>query len=400
MSSRIRGQVAVVGVGSTPYRQGRATTLLGLGLEAAIAAIEDAGIDKSEIDGICGSGGDVFAVGDASYLALQGALGIERTTWVLNSWLASCFVYAAEAVATGLCDTVLVVQARSGPVGATPSGTSDAFRTRSAQMARRAVWRNVDPAQRWYHSAEPYAAWMGRYLHDYGASKDVFGYVAINNRSHAVRNPNALYSTPLTWDEYHRSPDVWSPMQKLDMDVSVDVGEALVLTTAERARDLPKPPVYVDAMALGGSRVGEHYENGIGWSELAPSAAMRGLWRRTDLSTGDVDVFFPYDGTTLAAVQFTEAAGFCQAGEAPELFASSWDSDESILRLNGRTQVGTNGGNLSQGRSGGFGFYAEAVRQLRGECDGRQVPDAACALIGAGSFHHDPAAVLLTANDS
>ena len=393
----LRGQVAVVGVGSTTYSRDAGKSYLGLGLEAAIAAIKDAGIDKSEIDGICGSGRDPFSVGEAPYLALQGGLGIETTTWVLNSWLGSCFVYAAQAVATGLCDTALIVQSYRRSADMSASAVADPFRQRAADLTGPGIWRNTDLAQRWYHSGEPYAAWMARYMNDFSASKDVFGRIAVNNRSHAVRNPNAALRTPLTLEEYHESREVWAPMQMLDMDFPVDMGEALVLTTAERARDLPGKAVYIDAMSMGGTRIGEHYENGLGWGEFSPWKAMAGLWNRTDLTVDNMDLFFPYDGFTVCAVGFTEAAGFCGPGEATDLFKSSWDAERDILRLRGRTQVATNGGNLSQGRSGGFNYYAEAVRQLRGDVGDRQVPNARNALIGAGSFYHDPVAVLLTA---
>ena len=394
----LRGQVAVVGVGSTPYLRDAKKTYLGLALEAAIAAIKDAGVDKSEINGIVGSGRDVFSVGDATYLAVQGALGIEKTTWVLNSWLGSCFVYAAQAVATGLCDTLLLVQAYRRGAEMSQSAAGDRFRQRQAEITGAGSWRNTDLAQRWYHNGEPYAAWMARYMHDYGVSKDVFGRIAVNNRSHAARNPNAAARTPITLDDYHASREIWTPMQLLDMDVPVDAGEALVLTTAERARDLPGQAVYVDAMSLGGTQIGEFYENGLGWGKFSPWRAMEGLWARTDLTVEDADLFYAYDGFTVNALAFTEAAGFCGLGEATDLFQSSWDKEQNILRLNGgRTLMSTNGGNLSQGRTGGAGYYSEAVRQLRGDCGDRQAPGARTALIGAGSFYHDPAAVLLTA---
>jgi acetyl-CoA acetyltransferase len=394
----LRGQVAVVGVGSTPYRRDARKTYLGLALEAAIAAIKDAGVDKSEINGIVGSGRDVFSVGDATYLAVQGALGIEKTTWVLNSWLGSCFVYAAQAVATGLCDTLLLVQAYRRGAEMSQSAANDPFRQRQAQVTGAGIWRNSDLAQRWYHNGEPYAAWMARYMHDYGVSKDIFGRIAVNNRSHASRNPNAIARTPITLDDYHASREIWTPMQLLDMDIPVDAGEALVLTTAERARDLPGKAVYLDAMSLGGTSVGEFYENGLGWGQFAPFRAMEGLWQRTDLTAADADLFYAYDGFSINALAFIEAAGFCGLGEATDLFQSSWDKEQNIVRLNGgRTLMSTNGGNMSQGRTGGAGYYSEAVRQLRGDCGDRQAAGARTALIGAGSFYHDPAAVLLTA---
>ncbi len=187
-------------------------------------------------------------------------------------------------------------------------------------------------------------------------------------------------------------------MQLLDMDLPVDCGEALIITTAERARDLPRKPVYIHAMSLGGSRVGEFYENTLSWSENSSWKSLEGLWERSELRVEDMDLFFPYDGYTINAVALTEAAGFCKPGEASDLFESSWDTDRNILRLLGRTYVSTNGGNLSHGRAGGFNYYTDAVRQLRGTEGERQVPGVKNALLCAGSsFFHDPAAVVLRA---
>jgi hypothetical protein len=204
---------------------------------------------------------------------------------------------------------------------------------------------------------------------------------------------------PLTLDEYHDSRMIWEPMQMLDMDVPVDCGEAVIITTAERARDLPRKPVYIHAMSLGGSRIGEFYENTLPWTENAFWIALEGLWARSELRIPEIDIFFPYDGYTVDAIAITEAAGFCKPGEASDLFKSSWDARANILRLNdGHTLVTTHGGGLSQGRAGGFNFYTEAVRQLRGTEGMRQVPDAKTALICIGSFFHDPSAVILRAD--
>ena len=396
----LRDKIAVVGVGSTPYGRDLQRTALSLGLEAALQAIADAGIDRKEIDGLCGSGMDTLAMGGAGFLSLQGALGIERMTWVKNGWLGSSFVYAAEAVFAGLCDAALVVQTNMREVLMSRSAARDPFRLRAAQKKMGAgLFGEDDFARRWMHSGEPYAAWMGRYMHDYGATKDVFGLMAVNNRSHAIKNPNALMKAPLTLQEYHASRMIWEPMQMFDMDVPVDCAEAVIITTAERARNLRRKPVYIHAMSLGGSRVGEFYENTLSWNQNALWIALQGLWARSELRVGDVDVFYPYDGYSIDAIAATEASGFCKPGEASDLFKSAWDVKESILRLNnGRTLVTTNGGGLSQGRAGGFNFYTEAVRQLRGTEGARQVPGAKAALLCIGSFFHDPAAVMLRSN--
>jgi acetyl-CoA acetyltransferase len=396
----LRDKIAVVGVGSSPYGRNLRRTALSLGLEAAVKAIADAGIDKQEIDGLCGSGMDPLAMGGAGFLSLQGALGIEKTTWVKNSWLGSSFVYAAEAVFAGLCDTALIVQTNMREVLMSRSAARDPFRLRAAEKKLgQGLFGQDDFARRWMHSGEPYAAWMGRYLHDYGATKDVFGLIAVNNRSHAANNPNAVMREPLTLDQYRASRMIWEPMQMFDMDVPVDCGEALILTTAERARDLRCKPVYVHAMSLGGSRVGEYYENTLPWDQNALWIALEGLWARSELRARDVDLFYPYDGYTIDAVASIEAAGFCRAGEASDLLGSAWDAQHGVLRLNGgRTLVTTNGGGLSQGRAGGFNLYTEAVRQLRGTEGTRQVRDAKSALLCIGSFFHDPAAVMLRAS--
>jgi acetyl-CoA acetyltransferase len=390
--------LAVVGIGSTQYGRDLGRSRLSLGLEAATKAIVDAGLGRDDIDGICGSGMDVLAVGGAGFLSLQGALGIERTTWVKNGWLGSCFVYAAEAVFAGLCDHALVVQVNVRGLDMSRSAANDAFRRRSAELG--AGFGGTGPggdfARRWVHSGEPYAAWMRRYMHDFGATKDVFGRIAVNNRTHASHNPNAALRTPMTMEEYHESRMIWEPMQMFDMDYPVDCGEAVVITTAERARDLPHRPVLIHAMSLGGARIGEFYENSPSWTDNSSWACLAGVRDRSDIAVEDLDLFFPYDGYTINAVSLTEAAGFCEPGGASDLFESSWDDKEQILRLNGHTLVNTHGGGLSQGRAGGFNFYTEAVRQLRGSEGDRQVPDARTALICAGSsFFHDPAGVVL-----
>ena len=392
----LKDKVAIVGVGSTAYGRDLERSELSLGLEAAVNAIKDSGIDRSEIDGLCGSGMTPLAMGGAGFLSLQGALGIERCTWVKNGWLGSALVYAVEAVFSGLCDTVLVVQTNMRGVNMSRAAARDPFRLRASQYTD--VGGDVgvgDFAKRWHHSGEPYAAIMRRYCHDYGTNQDAFGLMAVNNRSHGARNPQAVMRLPITLDDYHASRTIWDPMKMADMDVPVDCGEALVITTAERARDLPHKPVFVHAMALGGTRVGEFYENTLGWTENAFWVAMQGLKDRSDIALTDIDLFYPYDGYTLDAIAVTEAAGFCKPGEAGDYFKANWDSADNILRLNGRTQVTTNGGGLAMGRAGGSNLYAEAVRQLRGGEGARQVAGASTALLGIGSFFHDPSAVVV-----
>jgi acetyl-CoA acetyltransferase len=394
----LKDKVAVVGLGSTPYGRDFQRSWLSLGLEAAIKAIDDAGIDRHEIDGIVGTGMTPLAVGNAGFLSVQGALGIEKITWGKNGWLGSAFVFAVEAVFSGLCDTCLVVQSYRRELNMSRSAASDPFRLRSSRFSETGGMGGRDFARRWLHSGEPYAAWIKRYMKDFGVDKRAFGLMAVNNRSHGARNPHAVAQQPISLDDYYNSRMIWEPMQMLDMDVPVDCAEAHVITTAERARDLPHKPVYIHAMSLGGTRCGEFYENSLAWTELAHWVAARGMLDRSDIQVPDVDLFFPYDGYTIDAVCTVEASGWCKPGETGDFFKQSWDPVEGVLKLNGRTRVSTHGGGLALGRAGGSNFYSEAVRQLRGTEGARQVEDAKTAMINIGSFFHDPAAVMLRAD--
>lgn len=395
----MKDQVVIVGVGSSPYGRDLGRSRLSLGLEAAVKAIEDAGIDKQQIDGICGNSMGMLAVGDAGCLSLQGALGIERITWMINSTQGAALAHPAYAVAAGACDYALVVQVLVRGPGMSSSAANDPLRMRMAMSEGGGGFGRGHVEQRWTHSAEPYAAWAGRYLATYNAPRDVFGMVAINNRSWAAKNPEAILKTPINMETYLNSRMIREPLAVLDMDLPCDCAEALVITTAEHARDLKQKPVYIHAMTLGGTRVGEYYENGLAWNKTCPWVAMEALWPKSDLKREDMDLFFPYDGFSPITVSFTEAAGYCGVGECWDLFQDCWDAEAGILRLNGgKTVLTTNGGGMSHGRNGGFNFYAEAVRQLRGQAGERQVPNAKYALMGIGSFYHDPVAAVLRAD--
>src|SRR5262245_3645060 len=148
--------VAIVGIGSTAYGRDLGRSQLSLGLEAAINAIKDAGIDKTQIDGISGTGSHI-GVGDAGFLSLQGALGIPEATWMTNSMLGSFFVHAVAAVQSGICNYALTVQAFTRGVGMSRSAMNDPFRTHAVAGEGGGAYgrvENPDTAQRWIHAAE------------------------------------------------------------------------------------------------------------------------------------------------------------------------------------------------------------------------------------------------------
>lgn len=399
----LKDQVAIVGIGAAPFSRHSNRSLLDLGLEAAVNAIKDAGIDKGQIDGICGTGLGVMQTHNAGVLSLTGALGLPELSWAMNGWLGSQIVYSAEAVFAGTCDYCLIVQAEHRVPAWSASAANDPFRVRASNLGKSVASPGTSEvfdhySEGWIHSGEPYAAYMNWYLDKFGVPREMLGMMAINNRQWASQNPAAAMREPFTMDDYMSARMIRSPLGLLDLDLPIDAAEAMVITTADRAKDLPNKPVYIHALSLGQARVSEYYENAV-WGEQAPWKAFANLWKRSDIQREDIDLFYPYDGYTPTMVGHTEAAGFAPTGELWGLFQDSWDEGRQKLKLNGRTEVHTGGGSLSHGRLGGFNYYSEAVKQLRGQAEGdRQVPGATTALFGIGSFFHDPAAVIFRAD--
>lgn len=396
----VAGKVAIVGIGQTPYGRDLKRTNLDLGLEAARLAVRDAGLTKNDIDGICGTGAGFFARYGANMLSIQEAMGIPRVTWPTNAALGAAVVNAANAVAAGACDTALVVQAYSRGTFMSRSAANDPFRMRAAEHpvgeggGRGPSLGPPDYATRFGVSA--YSGEMQRYMQRYNVSREVIGLIAVNNRTNASLNDHAVMRTPITMDDYMSARMVREPLGLLDLDLPVDGANAVVVTTAERARDLPRKPVYFEVATYGQSGFGIHsYENVRAWNKTAPWYAMADMWTKTDLTIKDIDMFFPYDGYTPIALNFTEAAGWCKEGEALDFFRRHWDKTENRLKIDGRKLFSPNGGSLSDGRTGGSNYYHEAVLQLRGEAGKRQIPNARTALLGIGSFFHDPVAVIL-----
>ena len=214
-----------------------------------------------------------------------------------------------------------------------------------------------------------------------------FGYVAINDRSNAMRNPAAAMRDPLTMDDYLAARMIRWPLCLLDMDVPVDGADAFVITTAERARDLPHRPVLVHAATLGHDRQERRGPD----SEPAPARpagrrASRSRRRATSGST-TVDVYFPYDGFTVITLNWIENAGFCGPGEAGAFIAEHWD-DATQPHPHRRPHPGEPARRRAVRRAAtqGSGHLREAVHQLQGRAGDRQVAGAERAIVTAGGF--------------
>ena len=389
----IRRQVAVVGVGTTPYtRSGGTKSRPHLAAEACIAAVRDAGLRPADINGLVGN------TLQASPQNVQEGLGIPALTWWAGALLpfSLSFTEAANAVFSGACNTAIAYQGQRR--------TSSTSRTAGAGDALHGLPDTGKQVDHHLHEQyfipygnrhTTYAGFMRRYMHEHGAQREDFGRIAINSRTNAMRNEHATLREPLTMDDYLAGRMVRDPMCVYDMDYAVDGGDALVLTTAERARDLVENPVYIEAISFG-QQVHNELDTYANIETVGQTIAAPSLFAKTDLGVHDIDVAELYDGFSIITMKWLESLGFCEAGQGPAFVKDSWDPSENRLKLAGRVPLNTHGGSLSEGATQGGGHLREAVVQLQHRAGDRQVPGASVAVVTIGGLFFNSTCLLLT----
>jgi acetyl-CoA acetyltransferase len=391
-----RDRVAIVGLGRSPYARDRGGRSQGaLVVEATTAALRDAGLAATDVDGICGS------MVNASWL--QAALGIPAVSWFANpsAVIGNQMVAAVAAVSAGMCDTALVYHHAYRMAFSSRSAGKDPMRRRaSVGLADgRSSWGtgHADPGPYSMWGAPAYAAWADWYLTTFGYGRDRLGLVAINSRTNAGANDNAVYRDPLTMDDYLAGRMVRDPLTIYDMDIPIDGADAFVVTTTERARNLPQPPVLVHAATLGHTDYGSE-EQLRDLDHAGQMVVVDRLWAKSELTLGDVDVFYPYEGFSNIALAWFENVGYCRRGEGGDFVHQHWVEDEQRIVIDGRIPVNTHGGSLSEGGTQGAGHLHEACLQLRGQAGVRQVDGAGVALVTPGGFYFNSQGILLRAD--
>ena len=226
------------------------------------------------------------------------------------------------------------------------------------------------------------ANWIGmnanQYLHRYGAPREMLGLIAVNGRRNAALNPRAIYRDPMTMDDYLSARPITSPFGLYDCDVPCDGSIAVIVSAASVADDLPHPAVRIEA-------VGTQILERVSWDQdtLTHEPQVIGqaahLWTRTGMRPSEVDLALVYDGFTFNAISWIEGLGFCGFGEAYD-----WLDGGRRIALDGELPVNPHGGQLSEGRTHGFGFLYEAVTQLRHDAGERQVKNAKTAVVTSG----------------
>jgi acetyl-CoA acetyltransferase len=369
----MKNQVAFAGAATTGFvAKNTPRSQASYAAEACMKVIRQCGLTPADIDGICGMSPPPQDV--------QSMLGIPEITWFAHAAipLVNAVAVATAAVHSGQCTTALVYHAPYRLPWNTANSLQDPFRGLGLPSG-------PGPGPETIFGGVGYTAWASRYLHEFGVPREHLGLVAVNDRSNAARNPAAAMRTPMTMDDYLAARMIRWPLCLLDMDVPVDGGDAFIITTTERARDLALPPVLVNAVTLG--MIDKNQE------DQTPSLRHHGqhvvvdaLRRKSDFWTDGTDVYFPYDGFTPITLNWFENTGWCGPGEAGAFLAANWDAEGNRILIDGRIPVNPHGGALSEGGTQGSGHIREAVHQLQGLAGERQVPGARTALLTLGGF--------------
>jgi acetyl-CoA acetyltransferase len=376
VENALRNKVVVAGVGYSQIGKHTGRSEGSLAVEACLKAIADAGLTTEQVDGVAAWPDRVASVFEGPPIAyVHRALGLGEVRY----WQAfgagpgqlSSVIGAAHAIVAGAADVVLCYRAhlRQETRFYVPGGlTTQAV---SGDMALRAPYGLPAGTPR-------YALWAQRHAYERGYTDEDRGAVVLTCREHAQLNPRAVwYGTPLTMDEYLASDVIASPLRILDCDMPIDGAVAAVLVNADRAADLPKRPVFLNAMASGTGPTLDS-EAWRDMSVMASKYAADQMWASTDLGPADVDVAQIYDGFSSLTLSWLEDMGFVAPGEAGAFLREGRGSLGSDL------PICTDGGSLGGGRLHGFSKLAEAVEQLRGESGPRQVEGAEVAAVCNG----------------
>jgi len=388
-TDRFEQHVVISGVGQSVIGRQVDRSGFQLTLDAVLAAIDDAGLTVDDIDGLAmfpgGGVANLPGYANGNLYEVQDALRI-TTTWRQGQveGMSLPFSAPAQAVATGQARHAVIWRTVKEGSAARRAGGRPAYgANKPVAEGSMAWWLPLGALSPVCHVA-PFAT---RYMHEYGVTREQLAWIPVTQRAHAARNPNAVYRTPLSVEEYMESRMISSPICLYDCDVPADGATAIVVSAVDTVPDL-RAPVRIAAMAgvIDQRPSWEQWED-MGRVGYATAAAM---WNRTDLTPDDVHVAQLYDGFTIEAVWWLEAMGFCGTGEA-----GSFVEGGKRISLDGQLPLNTWGGQLSGGRlHAGFGHTAEAVRQLRGEAGERQVPGAEVAAIGNVGGYEAGAALL------
>ncbi|HVV38185.1 MAG TPA: OB-fold domain-containing protein [Acidimicrobiales bacterium] len=378
-TERFEHNSVISGIGRSRYGRRLMVNPLSLTMDACLAAIADAGLTVDDIDGLStypGAAG--MGMSEGGITAVEDALRI-RPTWFNGGGEipgpAGSLMAAMLAINAGLCRHVLcfrtVWEATNAALGQVRASGVGGGRVSGINGEWRAPF-GATSAANWL------AMNASQYMHRYGATRELLSWIAINGRTNAGRNPHAVYRDPMTPDDYFNARMITTPFGLFDCDVPMDGSVAVVVSATDTVADLASQPIRVDAI---GSQILERvsWEQDTVTHEPQVIGQCAHLWSRASLTPADVDLALIYDGFTFNAVTWIEALGFCELGGAQD-----WLDGGRRIALDGDVPVNPHGGQLSEGRTHGFGLIYEAVAQLRHDAGERQVSGAEVAVVTSG----------------
>jgi acetyl-CoA acetyltransferase len=376
--SGLSGAAAIVGIGATEFSKESGRSELQLSVEAVRAALADCGLTASDVDGLT-----TFTMDTSSEIAVARELGIPELRFfsrINYGGGAACATVqqAAMAVATGVADVVVCYRGFN-------ERSESRFGQFSLAAAAQVNTNGLDNA--WTYPmglgtpAATVAMQARRYMHEYGATSEDFGRVAVADRRHAANNPAAFFfGKPITLADHQASRMIVDPLHLLDCCQESDGAVALVVVSTERAKDLPNRPAVIAAAAQGSGRdqfvMTSYYRDDIGIPEMG--VVGRELWRQSGLGPDDVQTAVLYDHFTPYVLMQLEELGFCRPGDAKDFIA------DGAIEIGGRLPLNTHGGQLGEAYIHGMNGIAEAVRQVRGTSV-NQVAGVEHVLVTAGT---------------
>src|SRR6202158_526154 len=370
--ANLSGTYAIVGVGTSRFGKLQGVSTMGFTLEASKRALEDAGVPRDAIDGVLVMMPAIMGEQHGWAARVAAYLGIEPTfsaTMDMGGATACGSVQTAiAAIDAGYCHTVLCCFAtQNWPQGVAMQLFGSEFQVPYGDVGAITLMAHIKRRQQY----------------EYGYTDEHYGQIAVTWRQHALLNPDAQMRKPMTLEGYMGSRWVAEPLRLFDCCPNTDGGGACIVTSTERARDLPKRPARI--LGVGQSHSSEIiHPRGNDQEHWGGKAAGDMVYGMAGVTPGDIDLAQLYDAFTPRVIHDLVAYGFCKPEEVGDFIASG------NLELGGALPSNTAGGLISEGHLSGFGHIREGVRQLRGECGARQVKDASlCLVTGYGGAPHE-----------
>lgn len=373
----------ITGIGQSAVGKKLPQSGLELTVDAALEAIADAGLQVSDIDGLSTYPGfrpDMIPFSPVGAPELRDALGLQLKWFsggAEGSAQINAIINAYAAVKAGLAKHVLCFRTvKEGTGGASWKENAEVktSRNRIDGEFQYIMPYNALSASNWL------AMFAQRHFHLYGTKREHLGEIALNARRGAMKNPKGIFRDPMTMDDYLNARMISTPFGLFDCDAPTDASTVIIVSAADAAKDCKKPGIIIDS--VGGGITGPSRWDQADMPRMAAHDAGKMLWERTDYKPKDVDVALLYDGFSFLALTWLEALGFCDIGEG-----GAFVEGGKRIAPDGDLPLNPHGGQLSSGRTHGFGFVHEAVTQLRGEGGERQIakhPKVAAVSNGGG----------------